>query len=96
MTDATDDNRKDVMYKAYCQNPDLLGLELEILFEACTDPNFAVLHNRAIDMINILCGETVENRDDLGIEISSGYQLKCKGKLAGHLARSVLMYARQK
>lgn len=88
-------DKKDIMFRAYCQNPDLLGLELEILFDPCTDASWAVLHNKAIDLINTLCGEKVEEKDDLGLEKNSHYELKCKSKLAGHLARNILMYARQ-
>jgi len=84
-----------IMFSAYHNNPDLLGLELRVLLEPCTDATFAVLHNKAIDLIRQLCGREVTEKDDVGVQTRSAYVLDCKDKLAGHLARSVLIYARQ-
>ena len=89
------DTRRETMFTAYHQNPGLLGLELEILFEPCTDANFAVLHNKAIDLIRTLCGRNLTETDDLGIVTKAEYVLDCKPQLAGHLARTVLGYSRR-
>ena len=90
------DTGREVMFRGYHQSPDLLAMELEILFEPCTDATFAVLHNKAIDLINRLCGQRQKTVDDVGVTTSDAYVLECKTKLAGHLAKSVLMYARMK
>jgi hypothetical protein len=83
-----------MMVMAYQSNPDLLAMDLEILFEPCTDPTFAVLHNAAIGKIRALCGQKVIEHDEVGVEIRNEYVLDCKESLAKHLAMSVLRYAR--
>ena len=77
---------KDIMFRAYHANPDLLALELGILLEPCTDPEFAVLHNKAINIIRVMCSEVVPG--------TPGAVFKCKGKLAAALAQSVLSNAK--
>jgi hypothetical protein len=88
------DEARDIMFRAYHQNPALLGLELEVLFEPCTEATFAVLHNKAIDLINTMCGVRRVEKNAIGVTVSDTYTLECKKKLAGHLARQVLQYAR--
>ncbi len=88
------DSARDIMFSAYHANPALLGLELEVLFEPCTDATFAVLHNKAIDLIRTMCGQHKVTTDEAGTIKHQEYVLQCKAKLAGHLARSVLQYAR--
>ena len=89
------DTRREKMFTGYNLSPDLLAIELEILFEPCTDANFAVLHNKAIDLIRTLCGRNLTETDDVGIVTKAAYVLDCKPQLAGHLARTVLGYARR-
>ena len=87
------DRRRDLMTKGYFANPDMLALELEILFEPCTDANFAVLHNSVIDKITAMCGERLPEKDAMGIEqLSENRVLTCKDKLAKSLAQTILKY----
>lgn len=88
------DEAREIMFRAYHQSPALLALELQVLFELCEDHAEAVNHNRAVDLINLMCGEHKVTRDDVGTVIRDEHVLACKAKLAGHLARSVLQYAR--
>jgi hypothetical protein len=83
------------MLNAYGYNLDLLAMDLEILFESCTDATFAVLHNVAIDKIMALCGEEIDEKDELGLSANGKrIALTCKTKLARQVAQAVLRYAR--
>ena len=91
-----------IMFNAYNNNPDLLGLELQALFQPILSAtNNEVLirkasrHDDLIELIVCLCGKRVVETNEIGSVTRDEVVMECLDKLAGHLARSVLMYARQ-
>lgn len=90
------EEKRKTIVMGYAANPTMLAYELEIMFEPCTDANYAVLHNKAVQLIVDMCGEPVDDLDAMGNKVKgSGIrELRCRDRLARSLAQTIIRHAR--